>query len=111
MKKVFKTEQEKESIISEYLIGDSTYRSLEKKYGIDYRIIHSWVTKFKGKTVQKKDTKITPNAISEPLSVEVKVLQEELRKTKLHNELLNTMIDIAEEQLKINIRKKSGTKQ
>ena len=111
MKKVFKTEQEKESIISEYLIGDSTYRSLEKKYGIDYRIIHSWVTKFKGKTVRKKDTKITQNAISEPLSVEVKVLQEELRKAKLHNELLNTMIDIAEEQLKIKIRKKSGTKQ
>jgi len=37
-------------------------------------------------------------------------LQEELRKSKLHVELLNTMIDIAEDQLKISIRKKSGTK-
>jgi len=41
----------------------------------------------------------------------VKQLQEELRKAKLHNKLLNAIIDIAEEQLKIDIRKKSGTKQ
>ncbi|HEY6435006.1 MAG TPA: hypothetical protein VIY47_00320 [Ignavibacteriaceae bacterium] len=44
------------------------------------------------------------------LPTEVKLLQEELRKSKLYNELLNTMIDIAEDQLKIDIRKKSGTK-
>jgi DNA-directed RNA polymerase subunit K/omega len=29
----------------------------------------------------------------------------------LHNKLLNAIIDIAEGQLKIDIRKKSGTKQ
>jgi hypothetical protein len=45
-----------------------------------------------------------------PLSTNEKLLQEELRKSKLHVELLNTMIDIAEDQLKISIRKKSGTK-
>lgn len=39
------------------------------------------------------------------LPTDIKKLQEELRKAKLHNELLNTMIDIAEDQLKINIRK------
>jgi transposase-like protein len=102
-----KTEQEKEAIIAEYLLGETTYRSLEKKHGIDFRVIHSWVTKFKGKTVgnQKK-----PKASTEPLPVDIKKLQEELRKAKLHNELLNAIIDIAEEQLKINIRKKSGTK-
>lgn len=36
---------------------------------------------------------------------DVKALREELRKAKLYNELLNTMIDIAEDQLKIDIRK------
>jgi hypothetical protein len=45
-----------------------------------------------------------------PLSNEVKLLQQELRKAQLHNKLLNAMIDIAEDQLKIDIRKKSGTK-
>jgi hypothetical protein len=42
---------------------------------------------------------------------DVKKLQEELRKAQLHNKLLNAIIDIAEDQLKIDIRKKSGTKQ
>jgi len=37
-------------------------------------------------------------------------LEEALRKKKLYNELLNTMIDIAEKELKISIRKESGTK-
>ena len=41
----------------------------------------------------------------------MKQLQEELRKAKLHNKLLNAMIDIDKEQLNIDIRKKSGTKQ
>ena len=47
----------------------------------------------------------------EELPTDVKQLREELRKAKLHNKLLNAIIDIAEEQLKIDIRKKSGTKQ
>ncbi len=47
---------------------------------------------------------------SATLPTEVKALHEELRKARLHNELLNTMIDIAEDQLKIDIRKGSGTR-
>lgn len=45
------------------------------------------------------------------LPTDVKQLQEELRKAKLHNKLLNAIIDIAEDQLNIDIRKKPGTKQ
>ena len=40
---------EKEAIIAEYLMGETTYRKLEKKYEVDYRIIHSWVMKYQGK--------------------------------------------------------------
>ena len=40
------------------------------------------------------------------LPTDVKQLQEELRIAKLHNELLNAMIDIAESELKVDIRKK-----
>jgi transposase-like protein len=35
MKNRFKTEQEKEAIIAEYLLGGITYRNLEKKHGVD----------------------------------------------------------------------------
>jgi len=110
MKSLKKTEQEKEAIIAEYLLGTTTYRNLEKKHGIDFRIIHSWVTKFEGKTMRHQKKPKNKKPIPEQLPTDVKILQEELRKAKLHNELLNAIIDIAEEELKINIRKKSGTK-
>jgi transposase-like protein len=39
----------KERIIPEYLTGNISSRKLGDKWGIDYRIIHSWVRKYKGK--------------------------------------------------------------
>jgi transposase-like protein len=111
MRKTTKTKAEQEAIIAEYLLGENSYRQLGIKHGIDFRLIHCWVTKFKGKPVRKqKSKKENKNQSAEPLPIDVRQLQEELRKSKLHVELLNTMIDIAEDQLKINIRKKSGTK-
>ena len=57
-----------------------------------------------------KPPKSEKQTITEPLPSDVQQLQEELRKARLHNKLLNAMIDIAEEQLNIDIRKKSGTR-
>ena len=42
---------------------------------------------------------------------QIKVLQEQLDNEKLKVAALNTLIDVAEEQLKINIRKKPGARQ
>lgn len=113
MKRTEKTIQEQEAIIAEYLLGETTYRKLGVKHGVDFRAIHHWVTKYQGKTVtrSKSKIKVKDNLPKEELPTDVKQLQEELRKAKLHNKLLNAIIDIAEEQLKIDIRKKSGTKQ
>ena len=108
-----KTVQEQEGIIAEYLLGDTTYRKLGAKHGVDFRIIHHWISKFQGKQVKqvKPKNKLSDDLPKEELPSDVKQLQEELRKAKLHNKLLNAIIDIAEGQLKIDIRKKSGTKQ
>lgn len=106
------TNEGREAIIAEYLIGDTTYRKLGARYGIDFRRIHSWVMKYQGKPVKKDKPKIKESPLEmEELPTDVRQLQKELRKAKLHNKLLNAIIDIAEEQLKIDIRKKSGTKQ
>lgn len=45
------------------------------------------------------------------LKARIKALEAQLKEEKLKTELLDTMIDLAEDQLNINIRKKSGTKQ
>lgn len=108
MKKTLKTEEEKEAIIAEYMMGEVSYRNLGKKHGIDFRIIHLWVNEFKGISMSK--TKKQNGLTKQAVLGDLKTLQEELHRAKLHNELLNTMIDIAEEQFKISIRKKSGTK-
>ena len=101
---------EKEAIVAEYLGGQTTYRKLESKYGFDFRVIHSWVMNYQGKKL-KSNTLVKSRELEQPpLPADVKALQAELRKAKLHNQLLNAMIDIAEDQLKIDIRKKSGTK-
>lgn len=112
MKRKFKTVQEKEAIVAEYLLGGQTYRQLGKKYNFDYTSIHLWVMEFKGISKPKIGKEVNlVTIIQEKPIVELAQLQEALRKEKLRNELLTTLIDIAEKDLKISIRKKFGTKQ
>ncbi len=93
-------------------LGKSTYRQLGLKYDVDFRIIHSWVMKFQGREKSKKKSANDTSQKTVTNQAEVLiVLTEALRKEKLRNELLNTIIDIAEKDLQINIRKKFGTKQ
>jgi transposase-like protein len=106
-----KTNNEKEAIIADYLTGETSYRKSGIKHGVDFRLIHSWVMKYQGKTPPPRKTDSSAKEELNSLPRDVKQLQQELRKAQLHNKLLNAIIDIAEEQLKIDIRKKSGTKQ
>lgn len=99
----------KEKIVNEYLFGNLSYRALALKYGFNHKLIHVWVMKKQGKDSVKE--KVEESMDDKPLPTDVKELQKALREAKLKNKLLNAMIDIAEEQLKIDIRKKSGTKQ
>ena len=79
----------REAIIAEYLTGDYSYRQLGVKHGIDFR-------------------KQEPDLGS---SVELKRLEAELRKAKLHNEVLEEMLKLSEQLTGIELRKKFGTKQ
>ena len=56
-------------------------------------------------------TKENQKSVSEQqLELEVKKLEEELKRERLKTLALNTMINIAERELKIDIRKKPGAK-
>lgn len=102
----------KEQVIADYLSGGGTYRQLQRKYGIDFRLIHQWVQLFKdSNTTKKKPSEkesVNPN---EDLPKEVKQLQEELRQARLYNKLLEALVDIGKEKYGIDLRKKNGTKQ
>lgn len=102
----------KERVIADYLSGGGTYRQLQEKYGIDFRLIHQWVQVFKdSNTSKKKPSKQENVKPNEDLPKEVKLLQEELRQARLYNKLLEALVDIGKEKYGIDLRKKNGTKQ
>ena len=55
----YRTSQ-KEKIVSEYLMGELSYRNLGLKSGINFRMIHKWVMKYEGKKQKQKLTETVP---------------------------------------------------
>ena len=107
------TESIKESIIAEKLTTKISYRALGLKYNLKFQTIHQWVQDYQGKMRNRKSEKKVKPVVAESLNqlpTDVKKLQEELRKARLLNEILNEVINVAEEELKIPIRKKFGAK-
>lgn len=103
----------KESIIAEKLTTKISYRAIGTKYNLKFQTVHQWVQEYQGKMRNRKsEKKVKPKALTsvDQLPTDVKKLQEELRKSRLLNEILNEVINVAEEELKIPIRKKFGTK-
>jgi transposase-like protein len=105
----------KRHIVAEYLSGAISYRKLQAKYGFNISTIHSWVQQYQqgmSKPVIKKVLKTLPEpSIEEAMPTDIKTLQAELRKSRLHNKVLIAVIDIAEQELGVPIRKKYGTRQ
>lgn len=111
----------KMQVVQEYMNSDMSQRELMLKYSIrGSGCITDWMRKFgfkegpkmsksKNNTTMSKGRKKT----HEELALEAKVaeLEKALEYEKLRSLALDTMIDIAEDKLKISIRKKSGTKQ
>ena len=104
----------KESIIAEYLCGGLSYRQLGEKHGINFYRIRRWVLQHQGrmkKPPSAKAVKTAPDFLpDEALPTDVKTLQAELRKARLEKQVLLEVIEVAEEELGIPIRKKPGAK-
>jgi len=107
----------KQEIINAYLLGDRSFRQLAQQYKIGTTTIHRWVMNFQGRSyamARESKTLTLPVMkrlkVKEDLSQEVAALQKELSQERLRTKLLTAMIDIAEEKLKIHIRKKYDTK-
>lgn len=74
------------------------------------RLFNRWVTS--GIVEKKPDAQMYYQMRSDGPheSAEMKQLREELEKERLKNKLLSAMIEIAEEQLGVDIRKKRGAR-
>ena len=113
--------------VREYLVDGIPYRSLAKKYGVSRSTINKWVLVHQGihdiprchKQVsydlqQKKlgkRSKQPVHQLQSDLEKKITVLEKQLQWEKLRSMALDTMINVAERELHIEIRKKPGTKQ
>jgi transposase len=107
---------EKRKIIAEVEQGRLTVKEAQIKYNVkSVKTIHNLLYQSRQENLNfypsiepdmaKPKRKYLSSNTSSP------TLQKALEEAQLKIEALNTMIDVAEEQLKIDIRKKSGTKQ
>jgi transposase-like protein len=118
----------KQQVITEYLTQGTGYRQLAAKYGVSRTTINKWVHIHQGihnLPPTKKQQKYYLSAMNsnaskipedkrqslEDLQQKVALLEKQLAWEKLRAEALDTMINIAEKQLDISIRKKPGSQQ
>jgi transposase-like protein len=117
----------KTQIVVEYLTQGSGFRKLAAKYGISRTAICKWVAIHHGihnlppTEKQKRYSTSSMNSLPkkslsqeqsvEELQQKIAALEKQLESEKLRSEALDTMINIAEKDLNIPIRKKPGAQQ
>jgi transposase-like protein len=118
----------KTQIIQEYLMQGGGFRKLADKYGISRTTICKWVMIHQGihnlpltekqqkhsvysMSNKRNKLNIEEQQSAEALQQKIAALEKQLEWEKLRTEALNTMIDIAEKDLNISIRKKPGAQQ
>lgn len=118
----------KQQCITEYLTQGTGYRQLAQKYGVSRTTINKWVMIHQGihnlpptqKQVQYNNSSMNSSKQKptnehqqdlQNLQQKIAVLEKQLQWEKMRGDALDTMINIAEKQLDISIRKKSGNQQ
>ena len=118
----------KQQCITEYLTQGTGYRKLSAKYGVSRTTINKWVmihqgihnlplsekqVKYNTSSMNSSKTKPSLEQIEnmDAMQARIALLEKQLQWEKLRADALDTMINIAEKQLDISIRKKSGNQQ
>ena len=116
----------RQQVIKGYLVDGMTYRQLSEKYGLSKFTINKWVvvyqelnnlprtSKQKTHDLQQMAIKGIPDKDKEQqtdLEQKIGVLEKQLAWEKMRAIALDKMIDIAEKDFNIDIRKKPGTEQ
>ena len=105
---------QKRTIVTAIEQGRMTIKEAQTAYNVKTeKLIRNWLTQYKAEKVELCLAK-EPAMDKEPRpisAVQAEALQKALEEAQMKIKALNTLIDVAEEQLKIDIRKKSGARQ
>jgi transposase len=105
---------QKRTIVSAIEQGRMSIKEAQVAYKVkNPKSIREWLRQYKSEKVEICIEKQLPMGKKKKAaeSVSTATLQKALQEAELKIKGLNTLIDVAEEQLKIDIRKKSGAKQ
>lgn len=94
----------KQQIISEYLTGECSYSSLSKKHGVKCRTIQTWVRCYR---IRNPNLNLSLDKGED----NIKAIKKQLEHVLLKNEILEEMLNLAQEHSGIDFRKKFGAKQ
>ena len=106
-------------VVQEYLSTDISQDELKKKYNFGgNNNIPNWMRKFGLSKLseeqielhQAMEKEIEKTSLEQELELKVRKLEANLKFEQLRTKALSTMIDIAERELKVDIRKKAGAK-
>ncbi len=106
------TEAFKRHVVQEVESGRITQCQAGRKYGIlGHSTILKWCRKY-GKTPKMGGAKVMQDNKFELLrqANEIKALKQELEESRFKNMVLETLVDVAERELHVPIRKKFGAK-
>lgn len=110
-KKFSYSDEFKEQVAKEICDGKIAWRDAQIKYGISSQgTLGRWVKKFKNGWVSLSTKDNTVNLKKEDLSSLVVQLKKQLRHAQTRNVVYEAIINNAEKELRVDIRKKSFTK-
>jgi transposase-like protein len=101
-------------LFKELSTGEESIEEIAKKYGVKSSTLSAWKSIFKEEYEHYKllsTMKEKKQLNKHELLAENERLQKALEHALLKNRALETLIDVAEEELNIKVRKKSGPKQ
>ena len=115
-------DEEKLSLLEEFRASSVSMNQFQKFHGLGHCTISKWMTKFglsneKSNSVvlkMSKNRKKTPSSADMSrriLEARIQQLEQELKAEKLRALAYKTMIEVAEEELGVDISKKAGAKQ
>ena len=110
------TEEFKRSVCEEFLAGDMTLRAMEHKHGLGNSRLNDWLIKYGYKVkkpyiIETRDMTRKKSKKDTDKNTRIQELEKQLKMARLEAAAYRKMIEIAEDELKIAIRKKSDTKQ
>ncbi len=102
-------------IAKEYLEGSLTMVQIAARYGLKRHNVMDWIRKFSSDLAAKQEVipVMTPEEQQEmeALKRQLSAVKQQLDYEQMKNFALETMIDLAKEELGVDIRKNSGAKQ